>query len=302
MTTEYSHFIDKYKGFTIDKNLASLTWLRMGGPAKLFYRPKSLEDLQNFLKEKPKHWKIFPFGVGSNLLIRDGGIADDTLIIKLSSAFSYINDEDDVLKVGASMSMPMLAEYACNQGLDKFLYIAGIPGTVGAGAYMNAGAYGVEHKDIVKNVIAVDQDGELHTLSLEDMGYTYRHSQLPENWIIVEVQYNKIKAEIPAVELIKKRDEILQSRSDSQPVRSRTGGSTFKNPDGHSAWKLIDSVGGRGYRINDIGFSDMHCNFLINHGQATAADTEQLVHEIQEKVKEKHNINLEMEIKVIGQP
>jgi len=282
--------------------LAPLTWFRVGGAADVLYMPADADDLATFLQGCPADVPLTVVGVGSNLLVRDGGI--DGVVIRLGSGFTFIErDGDTRLRAGCAVPDIALAKAALDAGLTGLEFYRGIPGALGGALRMNAGAYGRETKDVLVEAQAVTRSGEKVTLSNADFGYSYRHSNVSPELIFTSALFEVApgdKAEIKA-----RMDEITSSREDSQPIRSRTGGSTFKNPggtnpDGPKAWKLIDAAGGRGLMRGGAQVSEQHCNFLINTGEATAADLEGLGEDVRAKVKETSGIELEWEIKRIG--
>lgn len=278
--------------------LAKTTWFNVGGNADILFRPHDIDDLIKFLSDKPIDIPITIIGVASNMIIRDGGI--EGVVIKLGRNFTQIqhNLKTKTLTVGAGALNFNVAQYAATNGLTNLEFIVGIPGTIGGGIAMNAGAYGKEFANVLKNIKVVDDSGTIHIIDNQDIGFTYRSNTLPDNYIFVEATFN-IDSEEP--ELIKKRmNEIMSLRASSQPVKEKTGGSTFKNPTGNKAWQLIDEAGLRGFSINDAQISEKHCNFLINNGNASATDLENLGEHIRKIVKEKTNILLEWEIKRVG--
>lgn len=286
-----------------DSLLSKVTWFRVGGPADILYRPTDVNDLSDFLRGLPLDIPVLPIGVGSNLLVRDGGIRG--VVIRLLGPFAGIDVEENTIRAGAGALDVNVAKVAARNGLAGLEFLSGIPGSIGGALRMNAGAYGAETKDVLISATAVDRSGTIHTVDTKDLGYSYRHSEAPEDWIFVEGLF-KAYPDDPA-KITARMEEIADSRIASQPIKSRTGGSTFKNPgglnpDGPKAWKLIESVGGRGKTLGGAKFSDQHCNFLINTGEATAEDLERLGEVIRKEVQDKIGINLEWEIKRIGEP
>lgn len=276
--------------------LADITWFRVGGPAEAMFRPADRDDLVAFLKTKPADVAVTVLGVGSNTLVRDGGI--DGVVVRLGRGFVEIEAEGDEILAGAGALDVNVAQTAQMHGIAGLEFLRGIPGTVGGGLRMNAGAYGTEFKDVLVWAEAIDPQGNLHRLSAAEMGFSYRHCDVPEDWIFVAAKLKGRagdKAEIQA-----RMDEIQAAREGSQPIRSRTGGSTFANPEGHKAWQLIDAAGCRGLVVGDAQVSEQHCNFLINRGSATAADLETLGETVREKVKASSGVSLRWEIKRIG--
>ncbi len=281
--------------------LAEITWFRVGGPAEVMFRPADREDLIAFLKNKPKDVKITVLGVGSNTLVRDGGI--DGVVLRLGRGFVEIEAEGDEIVAGAGALDVNVAQTAQMHGIAGLEFLRGIPGTVGGGLRMNAGAYGTEFKDVLLWAEAVDGQGNLHRLTPDDMKFGYRHCGVPEDWIFLGCRLKGRAGD--KAEIQKRMDEIQAAREGSQPIRSRTGGSTFANPPldqsgGHKAWQLVDAAGCRGLVVGDAQVSEQHCNFLINRGSATAADLETLGETVRERVKAQSGIELRWEIKRIG--
>ena len=282
--------------------LAPLTWFRVGGAADVLYMPADADDLAAFLAGCPADVPLTVVGVGSNLLVRDGGI--EGVVIRLGSGFTFIEREGDTrLRAGCAVPDIALAKAALDAGLTGLEFYRGIPGALGGALRMNAGAYGRETKDVLVEAEAVTRAGEKVTLSNADFGYSYRHSNVSPDLIFTSAQFEVAKGD--KAEIAARMDEITSSREGSQPIRSRTGGSTFKNPggtnpDGPKAWKLIDAAGGRGLKRGGAQVSEQHCNFLINTGDATAADLEGLGEDVRARVKETSGVELEWEIKRIG--
>jgi UDP-N-acetylmuramate dehydrogenase len=276
--------------------LANITWLRVGGPAEVMFRPADADDLAGFLARKPADVPVTVIGVGSNLLVRDGGIPG--VVIRLGREFASIAVTGTTVTAGAAALDLNVARAACEAEIAGLEFLAGIPGTIGGALRMNAGAYGREMKDVTAAAEAVDGKGARHRLGAADLGFAYRHSAVPEDWIftLATLEGAKGNGEVIA----RRMREIARAREDSQPVRTRTGGSTFKNPPGESAWRLIDEAGCRGLRIGGAMVSEMHCNFLVNAGDATAADIEALGEEVRRRVREATGISLEWEIKRVG--
>jgi len=287
---------------TYDAPLSKVTWFRVGGPADVVFRPEDLDDLCAFLAALPEDVPVLVIGVGSNLLVRDGGVRG--VVIRLLGPFAGIDVDGETVRAGAGALDQNVAKVAAKHGLSGLEFLSGIPGSIGGALRMNAGAYGAETKDVLIGATAVDRQGGVHALTPEDMGFGYRKSSVPADWIFTEAVFRAMPGNRDEIEA--RMAEIAEKRSQSQPIRSRTGGSTFKNPagldpDGPKAWKLIDSVGGRGLTIGGAQVSNQHCNFLINTGEATAEDLERLGEELRAKVKEKTGIILEWEIKRVGE-
>jgi UDP-N-acetylmuramate dehydrogenase len=278
--------------------LANVTWFRVGGPAEVMFRPADRADLSDFLKAKPADVPVTVIGVGSNLLVRDGGVPG--VVLRLGRGFVEIAVEDNELACGAGALDLNVATAAKRAGLGRLEFLCGVPGTIGGALRMNAGAYGREMKDIVLWAEAVDPRGRIHRLDRQTLGFAYRRSAVPEDWIFLGA---RLRGEADAPDAIAARmAEIQQARAESQPLRTRTGGSTFKNPPGAKAWQLIDRAGCRGLRQGGAMVSDKHCNFLINTGDATAADLEQLGEEVRRRVQAASGVELKWEIRRIGRP
>lgn len=279
-------------------SLSSITWFRVGGPAEVMYKPADLDDLSFFMKNKPADVPVTLLGVGSNLLVRDGGVPG--VVVRLGKHFNTIIVKGNEIDVGAGVLDRTLAMLCRDQGLGNLEFLCGVPGTIGGALRMNAGCYGSEIKDVVDSALVMDTKGKIHRLTNEELGFSYRHSSVHKDWIFLGARFKSIPAD-PVV-LGQKIEEMLKQREESQPVRSRTGGSTFANPEGYSAWKLIDEAGCRGLIVGDAQMSEKHCNFMINRGQATAADLETLGELVRQKVEERSQINLRWEIIRIGVP
>lgn len=283
---------------TPDAPMDRVTWFRAGGLAELMFQPHDTEDLVTFLKLLPGDVPLMVAGVGSNLLVRDGGIRG--VVIRLSAkGFGDLElVGDHRIKAGAICPDKNIAAMALDNAIAGFEFYYGIPGTIGGALRMNAGANGGETKDLVVEVHAVDRQGHAHVLSNADMGYSYRHSDAPEGLIFTHAVFQGQagdKAEIRA-----RMDAVRQHRETVQPIREKTGGSTFKNPDGNSAWKVIDEAGCRGLMIGGAQMSPMHCNFMINTGQATGYELEYLGETVRREVMEHSGIMLQWEIKRVG--
>ncbi|MAA97371.1 MAG: UDP-N-acetylenolpyruvoylglucosamine reductase [Stappia sp.] len=295
-----AHGLDRIglKGrLSADQPLSSVTWFRVGGPAELLFQPADVEDLALFLRHLPEAVPVLPIGLGSNLLVRDGGL--EGVVVRLSArGFGAISVEGETMRVGAAVPDKRLAEAAAEAGLGGFAFYAGIPGGIGGALRMNAGAHGAETVEVVRELQAVTRKGEILRMPASDMGYSYRHSAAPHDMIFTEAVFageprerERIRAEM---------DAVNEHREKAQPIREKTGGSTFKNPPGHSAWKLIDEAGCRGLQIGGARMSDMHCNFMINTGEASAEDLERLGETVRARVLDTSGISLEWEIKRLG--
>jgi UDP-N-acetylmuramate dehydrogenase len=278
--------------------LKDLVWFRAGGAAEILFRPADAADLATFLAARPQDLRVTVIGVGSNLLVRDGGIPGVT--IRLSAGFGKIDAAGTRVRAGAAALDAQVARAAADAGIAGLEFLRGVPGTVGGALKMNAGCYGREIKDVFVEAQALDANGNLLRLTAADMGFIYRKAQAPDTLIFTQALFEG-SADKP--EAIRRRmDELNASREASQPIRAKTGGSTFKNPPGHKAWQLIDQAGCRGLRIGDAQVSEKHTNFLINLGEARARDIEALGEEVRKRVKAKSGIELEWEIKRVGLP
>ena len=280
-----------------DANIAKGTWFRVGGRAEILFKPADVDDLSDFLKNCPNDIPVTMLGLGSNLIIRDGGIKD--VVIKLGKSFSDITHDNNIVTVGAGASDVLVARYGAKYGLSGMEFLVGIPGNIGGALRMNAGAYGTEMADILIDARVMHRDGTIKTYTVDDMNLSYRHNGLPRDVIFLSARLKTTNGD-PA-QIQSRLDDIKRQREDTQPVKDRTGGSTFANPDGHKAWELIDSVGGRGFKIGGASMSEKHCNFMLNDGTATARDLENLGDEMIRRVAEKHGITLRWEIQRIGE-
>jgi len=283
---------------TPDAPMDRVTWFRAGGLAELMFHPHDEEDLITFLKLVPASVPLMVVGVGSNLLVRDGGIPG--VVIRLSAkGFGDVElAGENRIRVGAICPDKNIAAMALDHGIGGFSFYYGIPGSIGGALRMNAGANGGETRERVVEVYAVDRSGTRHVLSNADMAYSYRHSGAPKDLIFTHALmegYPEDKVKIRA-----DMDAVRQHRETVQPIREKTGGSTFKNPEGHSAWKLIDEAGCRGLMIGGAQMSPMHCNFMINTGQATGYELEYLGETVRQRVLEHSGVRLEWEIRRIG--
>ena len=277
--------------------LAELTWFRAGGAAEVLFSPADEADLAGFLANTPQEIPVYVIGVGSNLLVRDGGVPG--VVIRLGRAFAEVSEEPGHrVRAGTAALDVRVARFAHEKSIDALTFLRGIPGTIGGALRMNAGAYGGETKDILIEARAVDRSGNIHVLSNADMKYSYRHCGAPEDLVFTQALFQGRpgnQADIAAA-----MDKITESREATQPIKSRTGGSTFKNPPGNKSWQLIDKAGMRGFSVGPAKVSDLHCNFLINEGGATAAQIEELGETVRARVKETSGIELDWEIKRIG--
>lgn len=273
------------------------TWFRVGGPADVLFRPADRDDLALMLRELPDGTPVTVVGLGSNMLVRDGGVRG--LVIRMGREMAGIEIKDNEVSAGAGAPDPAVAAAARDASLTGLEFLSGIPGTIGGALRMNAGAYGGEMKDILISCKAIDPKGTVHKLGLDDMGFSYRHCAIPEDWIFTSAVMRGVPGDRETIAV--RMAEIRQNREESQPMRTRTGGSTFRNPDGHAAWKLVDDAGCRGLKRGGAMVSDKHTNFLINTGTATADDLEGLGEDVRAKVKAKSGIDLHWEIRRIGE-
>jgi UDP-N-acetylmuramate dehydrogenase len=284
--------------YTYGAALKDLVWFRAGGAAEILFRPADTTDLATFLAARPADMRISVIGVGSNLLVRDGGIPGVT--VRLSAAFGKIESQGTRVRAGAAALDAQVARVAADAGITGLEFLRGVPGTIGGALKMNAGCYGREIKDIFIEALALDSRGNAITLTPADMGFVYRKSQVRDELIFTEALFEGTLDKPDAIRA--RMEELNANREASQPIRSKTGGSTFKNPPGHKAWQLIDDAGCRGLRLGDAQVSEKHTNFLINLGEAKAADIEALGEEVRKRVKAKSGIELEWEIKRVGLP
>ena len=275
---------------------ADFIWFRTGGAAEWLVRPKDIADLSQFLAALDRAVPVFPVGVGSNLIVRDGGLPGVT--VRLPKAFAAVTIEGDNVRAGAAAMGITVASAARDASLAGLEFLRGIPGTAGGAVRMNAGAYGRDVADILVEATVVRRDGRVETLPASAFGFSYRHSALPEGDIVVEALFKGIPGDKAAITA--EMDRIAAEREASQPLRSRTGGSTFKNPAGHKAWQLVDAAGCRGLKIGGAQVSEKHTNFLINTGDATSADIEALGDEVRARVLAQSGVALEWEIERVG--
>lgn len=284
---------------TANAPLADMTWFRVGGAAQVLFRPADEADLAYFRAELPEGIPLTVIGLASNLLVRDGGVPG--IVVRLARGFSAIHAEDGGrIRCGTAVPDVKLARAAADAGIAGLAFYRGIPGSIGGALRMNAGAHGCETKDVLVEARAVDPAGQVHTLSLADMGFRYRHCSVAGDWIFTEALFGGTPGD--KAEIAREMDAVAEYREANQPTRERTGGSTFKNPDGDSAWKLIDAAGCRGFRVGGAMVSEKHCNFLINDNEATAEDIERLGETVRARVKASSGVDLHWEIKRIGVP
>jgi UDP-N-acetylmuramate dehydrogenase len=276
--------------------LAPLTWFRVGGPAQALFMPEDEADLAYFLSSISADIPVAVVGLGSNLIVRDGGVPG--VVVRLGRGFSDIRVEGDRIVAGTAVPDVRVARAAQEAGLAGLAFLRGIPGAIGGALRMNGGAYGRETKDALIEARAVDRQGRVHVLANADMRYSYRHCGAPEDFIFTQATFQGTPGDRAAIAA--EMEKITESREATQPIKSRTGGSTFKNPPGKKAWELIDAAGCRGLIVGGAQVSELHCNFLINLGNASAADIETLGETVCKRVKENSGVELEWEIRRIG--
>lgn len=282
--------------------LAPFTWFRVGGPAEVLFQPADEADLADFLRACPTDIPILAVGVGSNLIVRDGGVPG--VVIRLSArGFGQISTDGLTVTAGAACLDASVAKKAAEAGIAGLEFYRGVPGTIGGALRMNAGCYESETKDVLVSCVAYDRAGQRHEISCADMGFTYRHTTAPTDLIFVSATFRGTADEPAAI--LARMEAITQKREQSQPIRDKTGGSTFKNPDpvqsgGRKSWQVIDAAGLRGYQIGGAQMSEKHCNFMINTGNATAKDLEALGEHVIQRVKATQGVDLHWEIKRIG--
>jgi UDP-N-acetylmuramate dehydrogenase len=277
--------------------LADLTWFKTGGPAEVLFMPADEADLAHFMLHTPPEVPVYVIGVGSNLLVRDGGVPG--VVIRMGRGFNDIKlAGQNQIRAGTAALDMRVAQFALENSIDSLTFLIGIPGTIGGALRMNGGAHGGETTDVLVEARAVTRKGEIKVLQHADMNYTYRHCGASEDLIFTEALLQGkpgVAAEIKA-----QMDKHVEHRINAQPIKSRTGGSTFKNPVGHKSWQLIDQAGMRGFNVGPAKVSEMHCNFLINEGGATAAQIEELGETVRARVKDNSGVELDWEIKRIG--
>ncbi|WP_294227907.1 UDP-N-acetylmuramate dehydrogenase [uncultured Shimia sp.] len=294
---------------TEDKELSGLTWLRVGGPADHLFQPADVDDLAAFLKALPADVAVFPMGVGSNLIVRDGGLR--AVVIRMGRGFNHIEIEGNRVRAGVAALDAHVARKAAQAGVD-LTFLRTIPGAIGGAVRMNAGCYGSYTADVFVEATAVTRAGEVVTLTSDELNFQYRQTDLPEGWVIVEAVLEGPSGD--PEELAQRMEDQLAKRDASQPTKDRSAGSTFRNPAGFSstgkaddvhdlkAWKVIDDAGMRGARVGGAQMSEMHSNFMINTGDATAADLENLGEEVRKRVFQNSGIDLQWEIMRVGEP
>ena len=277
--------------------LADLTWFRVGGPAQVLFTPEDENDLAYFLQNLPAEIPVIVVGLGSNLIVRDGGVPG--VVIRLGRGFSEIKVEEGArIRAGTAVPDVKVARAAQEAGIAGLSFMRGIPGGIGGALRMNGGAYGRETKDALIEARGVDRQGNVRVFTNADMHYTYRHCGAPDDIIFTQALFQGEPGDrdVIAAEM----DKITEAREATQPIKSRTGGSAFKNPPGHKAWQLIDAAGCRGFVVGDAQVSELHCNFLINRGDATAHDIETLGETVRQRVKDNSGVTLDWEIKRVG--
>jgi UDP-N-acetylmuramate dehydrogenase len=282
---------------TADAPLAPLVWFKSGGNAEWLFEPKDEEDLVEFLRQLDPEIPVMALGLGSNLIVRDSGVQG--VVVRLGKAFAKIEQTDETsLRCGGGASGILVSSTARDHGIAGLEFLRGIPGTVGGFVRMNGGAYGRDVSDILVAARIVLRSGEIVEWPLETLGYSYRHSDVPDGAIVIEAMFQGTPGDPEAIGA--EMDAIARAREESQPLRSRTGGSTFKNPAGHKAWALIDAAGCRGLTMGEAQVSEKHCNFLLNLGSATSGQIEALGEEVRRRVEAKTHIRLEWEIQRVG--
>ena len=279
-----------------NQSLAELTWFRVGGPAQVLFMPEDEEDLCRLLAELPGEVPVTAIGLGSNLIVRDGGISG--VVVRLGRGFNDVAVEGLRIRAGAAVPDVKVARTAQEASIAGLAFLRGIPGSIGGALRMNGGAYGGETKDVLIEARGVDRRGVARVYGNADLGFSYRHCGVSDDVIFTQALFQGVPGDAAAIAV--EMSKITESRESTQPVKSRTGGSTFKNPPGHKAWQLIDAAGCRGLRLGGAQVSQMHTNFLINLGDATAADIEKLGETVRERVKQNSGVDLEWEIRRIG--
>lgn len=299
MTADLKSNMPELRGRLLsNQSLAELTWFRVGGPAQILFMPEDEADLCYFLSNLPAEMQVTVLGLGSNLIVRDGGVPG--ALVRLGRGFNAVAVEGHEVRAGTAVPDVKVARAAQEAGIAGLAFMRGIPGCVGGALRMNGGAYGRETRDALVEARAVDRHGRIHVLTNAEMGFSYRHSDAPDDYIFTQALFAGEPGDPAAIAA--EMEQITGSREATQPIKSRTGGSTFKNPPGHKAWQLIDAAGCRGLRIGDAQVSQMHCNFLINIGGATAAEIESLGETVRRRVMDHSGVALEWEIKRIGVP
>ena len=279
--------------------MADITWFRVGGPADVLFTPADEADLAYFLEHAPADLPVTTVGLGSNLLVRDGGIRG--VVIRLGKGFADVKAEaNHRIRAGTAVPDVKVARAAADAGIAGLAFYRGIPGSIGGALRMNAGAHGRETTNVLIEARAVDRQGNVHVLTHADMGFTYRHCGVPDDWIFTQALFQGAPG--VTADILKEMDDVAAYREANQPIKERTGGSTFKNPPGNSSWKLIDAAGCRGFRVGGAKVSEMHCNFLINDREAKGSDIETLGETVRARVKANSGIALQWEIIRLGDP
>ncbi len=296
--TSLSQILPPVRGkLLFDVPLAPYTWLRVGGLADALFLPADEADLALFLASCPADIPIFTMGAASNLLVRDGGVRG--VVVRLGPAFGRIEVDGEHVRAGAAALDKSVAKAAAKAGLGGLEFYAGIPGTIGGALRMNAGCYGAETKDRLRTIVALDRNGRRLVKDANDIVFSYRHADAPEDWIFIEAVFEGVPDD--AIKVQARMDEITKAREASQPIRAKTGGSTFRNPDGYKSWELIHAAGARGRIIGGAQMSSQHCNFMINMGDAKAADLEALGESVRADVMAQSGVALHWEIKRVGE-
>jgi UDP-N-acetylmuramate dehydrogenase len=300
LVDDLARALPELKGrLTAASRLAEITWFRVGGPAEVLFTPADEADLAYALARLPREVPVFTLGLGSNLLVRDGGVRG--VVVRLGRGFGQVETLDGHrLRTGTAVPDVKVARAAADAGIAGLAFYRGIPGSIGGALRMNAGAHGRETKDVLLSARAVDRAGQIHELSNADMGFTYRHCGIPDDWIFTEATFAGAPGDPETI--LSEMNDVAEYRAKNQPIKDRTGGSTFKNPPGASAWKLVDAAGMRGFRVGGAKVSEMHCNFLINDADASAEDVERLGETVRARVKASQGVTLEWEIIRIGDP
>jgi len=294
---ELKKYLPQIRGrYLFNVPLGPTTWFRVGGPAQVTFKPADSQDLSFFLKNRPADLPVHVIGVGSNLLVRDGGI--EGVVIRLGQGFTNVFVNETQIDSGAAVLDRNVATLSAEAGIAGFEFLCGIPGTIGGALRMNAGAYDAEVSQLLVYAQVMDPQGEIHRLSPQELGLSYRHCDLPKDWIFIGARFEGKKGNSKAIQ--EKISSYLAERERTQPVHSRTGGSTFANPPEGKAWELIDKAGCRGMKKGGAMMSEMHCNFMINTGEATASDLEELGEEVRKRVLEKTGVDLRWEIERMG--
>jgi UDP-N-acetylmuramate dehydrogenase len=284
-------------GYVEDAPLHRWAWFRVGGPADVLFEPADADDLATFLAERPRDVPVTVLGLCSNLLVRDGGVRG--VVVRLGRGFANVAIESETVMAGAGAADVTVARAAAEAGVAGLEFLRGVPGSIGGALRMNAGAYGAEIKDVLIEAAALDGEGRAHCVTAQSLGLSYRHSDAPADWIFIAATLRGRRGDPAAIAA--RMAQITEARDATQPTRSRTGGSTFKNPPGAKAWELIDRAGCRGLKRGAAQVSELHCNFLINLGGASAAELEGLGEEVRRRVREACGVELEWEIARLGE-